>query len=124
MRGVTLARAGCFSESLNLIREFLRADSNPVWDHVLAYVTALAGEREEAHRLLASLQGSAPPFAAFFGAATHGALGELDAGFAHLEKAKDLKFAVLITAAINPAFDPFRTDPRWPVFLRSMNLDA
>ena len=124
MRGVILARAGRFTDSIALLKEFLRADPNPVWEHVLAYVSALAGDREESHRLLASLQGSTPPFAAFFAAATHGALGELDQAFAQLEKARDLKFAVLITAAINPAFDPFRADPRWPVFLRTMNLGS
>ena len=41
-------------------------------------------------------------------------------GFAELERARDHGFAVLATAAVNPSLDPFRSDPRWEPFLRSI----
>jgi hypothetical protein len=47
-------------------------------------------------------------------------LGELDSGFAGLERARDSGFALLATAAVNPALHPFRSDSRWVPFLRSM----
>jgi hypothetical protein len=51
-------------------------------------------------------------------------LGNLDRGFAELERARDSGFVVLATAAVNPALDPFRSDPRWVPFLRSMEALA
>ena len=70
--------------------------------------------------ILAQLDSAAMPDGAYFAATIYGALGELDSGFAELERARDFGFAVLATAAVNPALEPFRSDPRWQPFLRSM----
>jgi hypothetical protein len=88
---------------------------------VVAYIAALAGEREQALDLVAN-QDAGSPTSAFFAAATYGALGEIEKGFLELEKAREQHFGVLVTADVNPALATFRSDPRWPAFLRSMNL--
>src|SRR5208283_2639699 len=95
-------------------------DPDSVWELLLAYVAALAGEREEAEGIFAQLDPAALPDGAYFAATIYGALGELDRGFAELERAQDVGFAVLATAAVDPALDPFRSDPRWKPFLRSL----
>ena len=75
-----------------------------------------------AESVLARRDSAAPAAGAYFAAIIYGALGQLDEGFAELERARDLRFGILGTAAVNPSFDPFRSDPRWVPFLQSMNF--
>jgi len=120
VRGIVLARSGRFSEAMAQVNELLNKEPDSVWELLLAYVAALAGQREEAESILAQLDSAALADGAYFAATIYGALGELDSGFAELERARDLAFAVLATAAVNPSLDPFRSDPRWEPFLRSI----
>jgi eukaryotic-like serine/threonine-protein kinase len=121
MCGVVLARGGKLGEAKAYLSEYLRNSPDSTWKLVLAYAHALAGEREEALQLMAK-EGPESPAGAFFAAATYGALGDLDKGFLQLEKARDERFGVLVTAAVNPSLDTFRSDPRWPAFLESLSL--
>ncbi len=120
--GIVLARAGRFAEAIAQTELYLRKDPNTIWELVLAYVHALAGERELAIELLVK-RDTGTPAGAFFAAATYGALGDLDKGFAELERARDQRYAVLLTAPVNPSLDAFRSDERWPAFIRSLNLN-
>jgi eukaryotic-like serine/threonine-protein kinase len=120
VRGIVVARVGRFSEARAQLSELLNRDRDPVWELLLAYIDALAGEREQAVSILAQVDCAAVADGAYFAATIYGALGELDKGFAELERARDVGFAVLATAAVNPALDPFRSDPRWEPFLRSI----
>ncbi len=120
VRGLVLARSGRFSEAMAQIHALLNKEHDGTWELLLAYVSALAGEREEAESILAQLDSTAVADGAYLAATIYGALGELDNGFAELERARDLGFAVLATAAVNPSLDPFRSDPRWGPFLRSV----
>ena len=118
--GIVLGRQGLFSEAMAQFHELLNREPDPAWELSLAYVAALAGEREEAASILGQLDSGLVADGAYFAATIYGALGELDRGFAELERARDLGFAVLATAAVNPALDPFRSDPRWQPFLKSV----
>jgi TolB-like protein/Flp pilus assembly protein TadD/predicted Ser/Thr protein kinase len=121
VRGIVLARAGRPSEAMAEVDALLTRNPDVVWQMLMAYVAALAGERDMANSILARCEGAAPAAAAYFGATIYGALGNLDKGFAELERARELRFGILASAPVNPAMDPFRSDPRWPAFLRSMN---
>ncbi len=123
VRAMVLARAGRFSEATAQVNDLLRKQPD-AWELVLAYVAALAGERENAESILALLDPALVADGSYLAATIHGALGELDRGFAELERARDSGFAMLATAAVNPALDPFRSDPRWVPFLRSMEALA
>jgi non-specific serine/threonine protein kinase len=120
VRGIALARSERFSEALDQVNEVLNNEPDPAWELLLAYVGALAGERAEAESILAQVDAAALADGAYVAATIYGALGDLDRGFAELEHARDHGFAVLATAAVNPALDPFRSDPRWEPFLRSI----
>jgi non-specific serine/threonine protein kinase len=120
VRATVLARAGSFSEAMAQIHELLNKQPDESWELLLAYVSALAGEREQAESILAQLDTAALADGVYLAATIYGALGELDLGFTELERARDLGFAVLAMAAVNPMLDPFRSDPRWGPFLRSM----
>jgi non-specific serine/threonine protein kinase len=122
MRGVALARSGRFSEAMARVNEFVKAYPELLWELLLGYVAALAGDRDMAESVLARRDSAAPAAGAYFAAIIYGALGQLDEGFTELERARDLRFGILGTAAVNPSFDPFRSDPRWVPFLQSMNF--
>ncbi len=122
MRAIVLARLERFDEAMAQVRIYLGNKPELVWELLLAYVAALAGERELAESILAKRDDASPAAAAYFASTIHGVFGELDKGFAELERARDLRFAVLGSAKVNPSLDPFRADPRWEPFLQSLNL--
>jgi TolB-like protein/Tfp pilus assembly protein PilF len=124
LRAIVLARSGRFSEATAQINELLRKNPDFVWELLQAYVAALAGDRDNAESILAKLDSTAVAEGAYFAATIHGALGDLDRGFAELERARDSGFVALATAAVNPALSPFRSGPRWVPFLRSMEALA
>ena len=122
IKSLVLARLGRFPEAMAQVEQFLSDKPDTVWELLLAQVTLLAGDRGKAEEILARRDASGTGVAAFLAAVIFGALGELDKGFAELERARDLRFAILATAKINPSFDPFRSDPRWEPFVKSMNF--
>jgi len=123
-RAIILALSQRFDEATAQVNELLRKQPDFTWELLLAYVAALAGQHESAHHILAQLDYTGTAESAYIAAMVYGALGELDQGFAELERVRDLGFAVLATAAVNPALDPYTSDPRWVPFLRSMEALA
>ena len=122
MRALVLARMGRVPEAMAQINDFLRDKTDSVWELLLAYVAAYAGDRKLAESILMKRDGTSPAASAYFAATVYGVIGELDKGFAELERARDLRFGVMATAKVNPALDAFRSDPRWAPFLQSLNL--
>jgi serine/threonine protein kinase/tetratricopeptide (TPR) repeat protein len=122
MRAIVLARMGQFPEAMAQINDFLRDKTDSVWELLLAYVAAYAGDRKLAESILTKCDGTSPAASAFFAATVYGQIGELDKGFVELEQARDLRFGVMATAKVNPLLDAFRSDPRWDPFLQSLNL--
>jgi non-specific serine/threonine protein kinase len=124
LRAMSLARAGRVHESAAQLDEFARRQTDPVLEFLQAYIAAIAGERESAESILVRLDPATVVDGAYFTAAIFGVLGELDSGFAELERARDTGFAVLAPAAVDPTLDPFRADRRWLPFLRNMEALA
>jgi eukaryotic-like serine/threonine-protein kinase len=122
MRSIVLVRMGRMSEAMAQVNQFLTHHLDSVWRLLLAYVAAYAGERQMAEDILAQREAAAPAAAAYFAATVFGVFGELDKGFVELERARDLRFAVLASAKVNPSLDPYRSDPRWEPFVQSLNL--
>jgi tetratricopeptide (TPR) repeat protein len=120
MRGIALARAERFAEGMATVNGLLNEAPDIVSELMMGYVAALAGKRAVAESVLAEVNASAIAEGAYLAATIYGALGDLDRGFAELERARDVGFGVLATAAVNPALDPFRDDPRWERFLRGV----
>ncbi len=120
MHGLVLASSGRHSEAAAQIHEVLNQEPALIWELMLGYVAALSGDREQALGILSQLDSAAMPEGAYFAATIYGALGELDNGFAELERARDSGFASLALAAVDPALEPFHADPRWQPFLRSV----
>jgi tetratricopeptide (TPR) repeat protein len=119
MLGVALARAGRKAEAMAHVNQ---GKPDSVSELVKAHVAAILGDRELALSILARRDAAPPAVAAYFAAAVYGFLGDLDKGFAELERAWELRFAILASAKVNPSLDPFRDDPRWERFIKSLNL--
>ena len=60
----------------------------------------------------------------FFLSIAYANLGRKDEAFAWLEKAYEQRsgFPYMINMAVDPAFDPLRSDPRFDAFLRRVGL--
>jgi len=120
VRAIALARSGRFLEAMTEVDDLARKNQDVAWEMLHGYVAALAGELENVDSLLARVDSAPAAEGAYYAATIYGALGDLDRGFAQLERARDSGFAFLATAAVNPTLDPFHSDPRWVPFLRSM----
>jgi TolB-like protein/Tfp pilus assembly protein PilF len=92
----------------------------------LARVYALTGRRREALAVVDDLrrraahQYVAPSLIAHI----YAALGERDEAFAWLDRAFAERDFLLALAAVEPDFDPLRSDPRFAALLRRVGLDA
>ena len=117
---IALARSGRFLEAMAQADDLAQRNQDIAWEMLQGYLAALAGEYETASHTLARAEFAPVAEGAYYAAAIYGVLGELDRGFAELERARDSGFTFLATAAVNPVLDPFRSDPRWMPFLRSM----
>jgi len=85
-----------------------------------ALVLALLGDREEARALLDSIASSSTrPELALYAAAL-GALGDTDAGFRWLERARTEGSRWLLTMPWDPRFAALRADPRFEGFMASL----
>ncbi len=117
---ITLARSGRFFEAVTQVDDLAQRNPDIAWEMLQGYLAAIAGEYENANSVLARVDSAPVAEGAYYAAAIYGALGDLDRGFAELERARDAGFTYLATAIVNPVLEPFRTDPRWVPFLRSM----
>jgi hypothetical protein len=86
----------------------------------MAYTAALVGKPNEAAAVLAREPDDSIVDGAYLSATIYGALGDLDRGFAALERARDSGFAALAMGTVDPALEPFRNDPRWDPFWRGL----
>jgi tetratricopeptide (TPR) repeat protein len=120
VHGLVLARSQRFSEAIAQIQEVLNQEPALTLELMLSHATALSGDRAQALGILSQVDSATMPECAYFAAIVHGALGDLDSGFAELERSRDFGFANLALAAVDPALEPFRADPRWQPFLRSV----
>lgn len=123
IKAIEMAR---YAEVDTELREAVRlGQSNPLALSTLARNEALAGRPESARRMVADLEkaaGSAwvPPTAL---AHPLFALGEVDRGFAWLQKAVDEKDQTLLIFNVSPYYAPYRADPRYQHILRQLGLD-
>jgi len=90
----------------------------------IGYVLAVSGRKPEARRILSDLisrsrQRYIPPV---YVARVYFALGEMDQGFAWLEKAYSARDSQLEFLAGDPLYDPVRSEPRFQDLVRRVHL--
>jgi DNA-binding winged helix-turn-helix (wHTH) protein/TolB-like protein/Tfp pilus assembly protein PilF len=119
--GLSYVQKKAYDQSIS---EFQRATANPDSRALLAYAYAMAGKRSEALKIVDELgqlsqQKYVSPFAI---AVAYIGLGEKDRAFEALEKAYAERSWGMGMLAVNPVFDPVRSDPRFSVLLRRVSL--
>ena len=88
----------------------------------LAHAKALAGARDEAGALLASLQSSTAYVPAYHLALAHTGLGDRDAAFGLLDEACAEREPSVLNLRVEPRFEPLRRDPRYGSLLQQLRL--
>lgn len=120
MLGIVLARSGRAPEATSALSQVLRESPDSYWGLMAAYVAAILGKQEEAQAAITRWNADSSVDCTYISATIYGALGDVDRGFAELERVRDSGFASLAMGAVDPALEPFRDDPRWDPFWRGV----
>jgi non-specific serine/threonine protein kinase len=119
--GAAYVQMGKHEQAIAELREALK--SSTIYAHTateLANALAVAGNREEAMKLLDTVE--YVPWKTIGAALVYAGLGEKDEAFRSLEKAIELRAPFVIVLKVDPRFDSLREDPRFQNLLRRMNL--
>lgn len=119
--GAAYVQMGKHEQAIAELREALK--SSTMYAHTateLANALAVAGKREEAMKLLDTVE--YVPWKAIGAALVYAGLGEKDEAFRSLEKAIEVRAPFVIVLKVDPRFDSLHEDPRFQNLLRRMNL--
>ena len=119
--GAAYVQMGKHEQAIAELREALK--SSTIYAHTateLANALAVAGHREEAMKLLDTVE--YVPWKTMGAALVYAGLAEKDEAFRSLEKAIELRAPFVILLKVDPRFDSLRDDPRFQNLLRRMNL--
>ena len=119
--GMILCEHGEFERGIALLEKVHEMDGRLA---PLIYGHGLAGNTEEARRLLAELAERAQTtfVSPLDFALAHVSLGEHDQAMALLERAYEFRLPPLLFSGVYPPFAPLRSDPRFVDLLRRMGL--
>ena len=97
-----------------------------LYQGALGHAYAVAGQREKALRMLRELQARADTsYVSPFDIATiYAGLGYRTKTFEYLEEAYQERVPYMVYLAVDPHFDPYRTDPRFRDLVRRIGLPA
>jgi Flp pilus assembly protein TadD len=110
-----------YPEAISVLEKAVKlTGGSPPFAGILAYVRALAGDRDAATRLLQEYTGRevTPVVRALLYVVT----GDRDHAFEWLDRAVERRSFASDMIAVHPALDGIRSDPRWGSLLRKMNL--
>jgi DNA-binding winged helix-turn-helix (wHTH) protein/tetratricopeptide (TPR) repeat protein len=89
-----------------------------------AYVHGRAGRRDEARRVVERLESEPSYVPPYDLAQAWAAVGDADRTFEFLDRAYEDRSRGMDNVGVNPAFDPYRSDPRWHALLTRMGLQS
>ena len=99
-------------------------DPNPGSMATLAYAYGIAGQRNEAQKILQKLMDESKRqfISPYNFALVHIGLGDCDEAFAALDRAFEGREDALVSLKVNPRFDPLRSDSRFKSLLKRIGL--
>ena len=123
--GAALTEKGELSEAILALRRGIEAREDnyrPKLLSQLGYTYGVGGQREQAFKIIARLKARPNLWAPFHLAKIYTGLDDHEQAFAWLDRAADQQFAFLYEIKSQPQFDRLRTDPRYAILLRRLNL--
>ena len=124
--GAAYLEVGRFADAVDHFRHAAALEArHPVTLTWLAHGLAAAGHTAEAEALLAELTSSSPRryVSPYRLALVHSGLGDIDAAFEALEMAHDERAVGIVNLAVEPRFDPLRSDARFGRLLSRLGLE-
>jgi len=124
--GIAHVELGHFEQALTLVeRSGELAGGAGFFLQGIGYVHASAGRKDLAQGVLSRIEqaGDKTYFSPFFTALIHFRLGDVDRGFALLDKGMEDGDHWVEFIKVFPAFDGVRTDPRYAELLRKLRLE-
>ena len=125
--GLVHCLQGRFQEGVREIQKAMRLmEESPGLLASLGYAYALAGDREEAEKILADLEALSKRhhLSPFTIALVHVALGDKEKAFQWLERSVALREDALVSLRVNPRLDPLHGEPRFSQLLRQVGHPA
>jgi tetratricopeptide (TPR) repeat protein len=115
---------GLLPQAIAEYKRLAQLDETPVIRASLGYAHALAGEFEEARRVLAELAADSMRrhVSAYDFTILHAALGDLEHAFECLEKAYESRSEALVWLKVDPRLDSLRKDARFHNLLERVGL--
>ena len=123
--GAAHLEVGRFADAVDHFRQAAALEArHPVTLSWLAHGLASAGHTAEAQALLDELTVSSPPpyVSPYRLALVHTGLGNVDAAFDALDAAHDERAIGIVNLAVEPRFDPLRSDTRFGRLLKRLGL--
>ena len=120
------AGKGMYSEAIAEVQKAVElSENNTTTVAVLGYIYALAGRRDGAMKVLNDLLelSNQEYVSSFYIALVYTCLGQKDQAFEWLEKAYEERDSYLPQLKVFPFFDSLRSDPRYKVLLKKLNLE-
>ncbi len=124
--GQCLISAGQPEAGIRELEAATRLDDNLQGLSQKAWGYAQTGRRKDALAILDTIERRGRTQRLFYPdydvACVFAALGDLDAAFAHLERARALASEALLWIQVDPRADPLKSDPRFDALLRRTGL--
>jgi TolB-like protein/Tfp pilus assembly protein PilF len=123
--GWALEQLGEFDAAIASAERAVAISKNPIYLASLGHAQAMAGNEQEARRILAELDqiGTTQHVSAYHVAVIYAALGDTDNAFLWLERAYAERAPWIGYLRVDPRLDPLRADSRFASVLRQARLD-
>jgi TolB-like protein/Flp pilus assembly protein TadD len=124
--GMAYVQMGKHEEGIAEIKQAISFSDDTRNIAALGYAYAVAGKRAEARKVIVDLAGLSKRkyVSSYFIAGIYAGLGERDQTFAWLEKAYQERQTSMTLIAVDPVFDPVRSDPRFVHLVRRVGLPS
>jgi eukaryotic-like serine/threonine-protein kinase len=124
LQGVAYAEKGRFQEAVSNLQKAAQLDKNPTILAFGAHVHALAGQRDEARKLIRSVEEGTQNryFCPYEIGAAYVCLGEHDTAVKYFRQGIKDRADCMAWLGVEPWIEPFRSDPRYAQILREVGL--
>ncbi len=124
LQGVAYAEKGRFQEAVSNLQKAAQLDKSPSILAFGAHVSALAGDKSEAQKLIRSVEEGAKQryFCPYEIGAAYVCLGDHDTAVKYFRQGVKDRADCMAWLGVEPWIEPFRSDPRYAQILRDVGL--